>query len=58
MNGMTGRAPAPQRGAKTGAVLLSEIFPSYHLSRVEGRPPVDPIPYEFEICLKFLQPSE
>jgi acetolactate synthase-1/2/3 large subunit len=45
-------------GAKTGAALLSEIFPSYHLSRGEGRPPVDPIPYEFEIGLKFLQPFE
>jgi acetolactate synthase-1/2/3 large subunit len=45
-------------GAKTGAALLSEIFPSYHLSRGEGRPPVDPIPYEFEVCLKFLQPFE
>jgi acetolactate synthase-1/2/3 large subunit len=45
-------------GAKTGAALLSKIFPSYHLSRGEGRPPVDPIPYEFEICLKFLQPFE
>jgi acetolactate synthase-1/2/3 large subunit len=44
--------------AKTGAALLSEIFPSYHLSRGEGRPPVDPIPYEFEVCLKFLQPFE
>ena len=44
--------------AKTGAALLSEIFPSYHLSRGEGRPPVDPIPYEFEIGLKFLQPFE
>ena len=44
--------------AKTGAALISEIFPSYHLSRGEGRPPVDPIPYEFEIGLKFLQPFE
>ena len=41
--------------AKTGALLLSEIFPSYHLSRGEGRPPVDPIPYEFEMCVKFLE---
>ena len=45
-------------GAKTGAALLSEIFPSYHLSRGEGRPNVDPIPYEYEVCLKFLQPFE
>ncbi len=39
----------------TGAVLLSETFPSYRLARGEGRPPVEPIPYEFEVCLKFLQ---
>ena len=45
-------------GARTGAALISEIFPSYHLSRGEGRPPVDPIPYEFEIGLRFLQPFE
>ncbi len=45
-------------GAKTAAALLCEIFPSYHLSRGEGRLPVDPIPYEFEVCLKFLEPFE
>ena len=49
---------AARIAAKTGAALLSETFPSYHLSRGEGRPPVDPIPYEFEIGLKFLQPYE
>ena len=49
---------AARIAAKTGASLLSEIFPSYHLSRGEGRPHVDPIPYEYEICLKFLQPFE
>ena len=49
---------AARIGAKTGAALLSETFPSYHLSRGEGRPPVDPIPYAFEIGLRFLQPYE
>ena len=44
--------------ATTGAVLLSETFPSYHLARGEGRPPVEPIPYEFEVCLKFLEAFE
>jgi acetolactate synthase-1/2/3 large subunit len=44
--------------AKTGAVLLSETFPSFHLSRGEGRPPVDLIPYEYEICVKFLESFE
>jgi acetolactate synthase I/II/III large subunit len=44
--------------AKTGAVLLSETFPSFHLSRGEGRPPVDLIPYEYEVCVKFLEPFE
>jgi acetolactate synthase I/II/III large subunit len=44
--------------AKTGAVLLSETFPSYHLARGEGRPPAEPIPYEFEVCLKFLESFE
>ena len=41
--------------ATVGAVLLSETFPSYHLARGEGRPPVDTIPYEFEVCVKFLE---
>ena len=41
--------------ATTGAVLLSETFPSYHLARGEGRPPAEPIPYEFEVCVKFLE---
>src|SRR5271156_2925384 len=44
--------------AKTGAVLLSETFPSFHLSRGEGRPPVDLIPYEYEVCVKFLENFE
>ena len=44
--------------AKNGAVLLSETFPSYHLARGEGRPPVATIPYEFEVCLKFLESFE
>ena len=49
---------AARIGAKTGAALLSETFPSYHLSRGEGRPPVDPIPYAFEIGFRFLLPYE
>ncbi len=44
--------------ANSGAVLLSETFPSYHLARGEGRPPVEPIPYEFELCRKFLERFE
>ncbi|MDR3635361.1 MAG: acetolactate synthase large subunit [Isosphaeraceae bacterium] len=44
--------------ARTGAVLLAETFPSRYLARGEGRPPVDPIPYEFEIGVKFLEPFE
>ena len=44
--------------ATVGAVLLSETFPSYHLARGEGRPPVDTIPYEFEVCVKFLESFE
>jgi acetolactate synthase-1/2/3 large subunit len=44
--------------AKTGAVLLSETFPSFRLSRGEGRPPVDLIPYEYEVCVKFLENFE
>lgn len=44
--------------AKTGATLLSETFPSRYLSRGEGRPAVEPIPYEFEIGTKFLEPFE
>ena len=44
--------------AKTGAVLLSKTFPSFHLSRGEGRPPVDLIPYEYEVCVKFLETFE
>jgi len=41
--------------AKTGAVLLSETFPSFRVSRGEGRPPMEPIPYEYEVCVKFLE---
>ncbi|MDG3005175.1 acetolactate synthase large subunit [Paludisphaera mucosa] len=44
--------------AKTGVTLLAETFPSRFLSRGEGRPPVEPIPYEFEIGVKFLEPYE
>jgi acetolactate synthase-1/2/3 large subunit len=44
--------------AKSGAVLLAETFPSRHLSRGEGRPPMDTIPYEYEICVKFLETFE
>ncbi|WP_406698057.1 acetolactate synthase large subunit [Singulisphaera sp. Ch08] len=44
--------------AKTGAVLLAETFPSRYLSRGEGRPPVDIIPYEYEMGTKFLEPFE
>jgi acetolactate synthase-1/2/3 large subunit len=43
---------------KTGAALLSETFPSYRLSRGEGRPCVDTIPYEYEVCVKFLESFE
>jgi acetolactate synthase-1/2/3 large subunit len=43
---------------KSGAVLLSETFPSYHLARGEGRPRVEPIPYEFEVCVRFLESFE
>jgi len=51
-------ATAGRIAAKTGAVLLSETFPSFHMSRGEGRPPVDLIPYEYEICVKFLESFE
>ncbi len=44
--------------AKSSAILLSETFPSYHLARGEGRPPVETIPYEFEVCVKFLENFE
>ncbi len=44
--------------AKTGAVLLAETFPSRYLSRGEGRPAVDLIPYEYEVGVKFLEPFE
>ena len=44
--------------AKTGATLLAETFPSRFLSRGEGRPPVDLIPYEFELGVRFLEPYE
>ena len=49
---------AARIAARTGAVLLSETFPSYHLERGEGRPPVETIPYEFEVCRMFLQGYE
>src|SRR5271166_1367977 len=49
---------AGQIVAKTGVVLLSETFPSSRLSRGEGRPPVDLIPYEYEVCVKFLESFE
>ena len=51
-------ATAGRIAAKTGAVLLSETFPSFHMSRGEGRPPVDLIPYAYEICVKFLESFE
>jgi acetolactate synthase I/II/III large subunit len=44
--------------AKTGAALLAETFPSRYLSRGEGRPPVVPIPYEYEMGVKFLEPYQ
>ncbi|WZO98432.1 acetolactate synthase large subunit [Isosphaeraceae bacterium EP7] len=44
--------------ARTGAVLMAETFPSRYLSRGEGRPAVDPIPYEYEIGVKFLESFE
>lgn len=44
--------------ARVGATLLSETFPSRFLSRGEGRPFVEPIPYEYEVCVKFLEPYE
>ena len=43
---------------KTGASLLAETFPSRYLSRGEGRPTVEMIPYLFEIGVKFLEPFE
>jgi acetolactate synthase-1/2/3 large subunit len=43
---------------RNGAVLLSETFPSYHLARGEGRPPIETIPYEFEVCVQFLESFE
>jgi acetolactate synthase I/II/III large subunit len=49
---------AARVAAKSGAALLAETFPSRHLSRGEGRPPVDLIPYEYEISIKFLEPFE
>jgi acetolactate synthase-1/2/3 large subunit len=44
--------------AKTGAVLLSETNPSRYLARGEGRPLVEPIPYLYEVCAKFLESFE
>jgi acetolactate synthase I/II/III large subunit len=44
--------------ANSSTVLLSETFPSHHLARGEGRPPVETIPYEFEVCVKFLESFE
>ena len=44
--------------ANTLPVLLSETFPSFHLSRGEGRPPLDLIPYLYEVCMKFLESFE
>jgi acetolactate synthase I/II/III large subunit len=44
--------------ARTGVALLAETFPSRYLARGEGRPPVTPIPYEYEIGVKFLEPFE
>ena len=49
---------AARVAAKSGAALLAETFPSRHLSRGEGRPTVDLIPYEYEIGVKFLEPFE
>ena len=49
---------AARVAAKSGAALLAEMFPSRHLSRGEGRPSVDLIPYEYEIGVKFLEPFE
>lgn len=45
---------AARIAARTGATLLSETFASGHLARGAGRPVVEPIPYEFEICVQFL----
>jgi acetolactate synthase-1/2/3 large subunit len=45
---------AARIAACTGATLLSETFASSHLARGAGRPVVEPIPYEFEICVQFL----
>ena len=44
--------------ARTGAVLLSETMPSRYLAHGEGRPPVELIPYLYEICGKFLESFE
>lgn len=44
--------------ARTGIALLAETFPTGRLERGEGRPPVDLIPYEFEIGVKFLEPFD
>lgn len=44
--------------AKTGATLLCETFPSSYLARGAGRPVIDPVLYEFEMEVRFLQAFE
>ncbi|WPB85630.1 acetolactate synthase large subunit [Sediminicoccus rosea] len=45
---------AARIAAHCGATLLSETFASSHLARGAGRPMVEPVPYEFEMCVQFL----
>lgn len=49
---------AAQIAAATGASLLAETFVSRHLARGAGRPVIEPIPYEYEMGVKFLSGFE
>lgn len=45
---------AARIAAATGATLLAETFASRYLARGAGRPVIEPIPYEYEMCVQFL----
>lgn len=49
---------AARIAAKSGAALLGETFASSYLARGEGRPLLEPIPYEYEMGVNFLKNFE
>jgi acetolactate synthase-1/2/3 large subunit len=49
---------AAQIAAATGATLLHETFASRHLARGAGRPAIEQVPYEYEMCVQFLASYE